>query len=83
MLLLLNIKKKRNTLSILYFEEAYDAQSNRGYRQYSGPIDKNGGVASYKEQVGYREPDVVLTDAHRDNLITKTIMQDMILQTKI
>lgn len=60
-------KEKGIRCPILYFEEAYDAQSNRGYRQYSGPIDKNGGVPSYKEQVGYRDPDVVLTDAHRDN----------------
>ena len=60
-------KEKGIRCPILYYEEAYDAQSNRGYRQYSDPIDKKGGIASYKEQVGYREPDVMLTDAHRDN----------------
>jgi hypothetical protein len=52
---------------VLYYEEAYDAQSNRGYRQYSDPLDKKGGVASYREEVGYREPDEMLMDANRDN----------------
>ena len=52
---------------VLYYEEAYDAQSNRGYRQYSDPLDKKGGVGSYKESVGYREPDAMLMDAGRDN----------------
>jgi hypothetical protein len=60
-------KEKGIRCPILYYEEAYDVQSNRGYRQYSDPIDKKGGIASYKEQVGYREPDVMLTDASRDN----------------
>ena len=52
---------------VLYYEEAYDAQSNRGYRQYSDPLNKKGGVGSYKESIGYREPDAMLMDAGRDN----------------
>ena len=60
-------KEKGIRCPILYYEEAYDAQSNRGYRQYSDPLDKKGGVASYREEVEYREPDVMLTDANRDN----------------
>lgn len=60
-------KEKGIRCPILYYEEAYDAQSNRGYRQYSDPLDKKGGVASHKEEVGYREPDIMLTDANRDN----------------
>ena len=60
-------KEKGIRCPILYYEEAYDAQSNRGYRQYSDPLDKKGGVPSYNEQIEYREPDVMLTDANRDN----------------
>ena len=60
-------KEKGIRCPILYYEEAYDAQSNRGYRQYSDPLNKKGGVASYREEVGYREPDVMLMDANRDN----------------
>lgn len=52
---------------VLYYEEAYDAQSNRGYRQYSDPLNKKGGAGSYKDSVGYREPDALLMDANRDN----------------
>ena len=52
---------------VLYYEEAYDAQSNRGYRQYSDPLNKKGGAGSYKDSVGYREPDALLMDAGRDN----------------
>ena len=52
---------------VLYYEEAYDAQSNRGYRQYSDPLNKKGGAGSYNDSVGYREPDVMLMDANRDN----------------
>ena len=60
-------KEKGIRCPILYYEESYDAQSNRGYRQYSSPLNKKGGVASYKQEVGYREPDNMLTDANRDN----------------
>tara|TARA_B110000003_G_C16603934_1_gene516759 strand:- start:1036 stop:1659 length:624 start_codon:yes stop_codon:yes gene_type:complete len=52
---------------VLYFEEAYDAQSNRGYRQYSDPLNKEGGAASYKEAIAHKEEDMMMTDANRDN----------------
>jgi hypothetical protein len=60
-------KEKGIRCPVLYYEEAYDAQSNRGYRQYSDPLNKETGASSYKESIGYREPDSLLKDANRDN----------------
>ena len=53
---------------ILYYEESYDAQGNRGYRQYAGPIDRDGGIPSAKINELDKDisEEILLTDANRD-----------------
>lgn len=59
-------KEKGIRCPVLYYEEAYDAQNNRGYRQYSDPFNKNRG-ANRKGLIDDKELDMLLMDANRDN----------------
>ena len=50
---------------ILYFEQTYDAQNNRGYRRLDDPLNPKAGLAS--NQIQRTAKTSLLTDAGRDD----------------
>ena len=52
---------------VLYFQETYDSQNKRAYRMLEDPLEPNAGLPNVAPPLESREPEVLLTDANRDD----------------